>query len=686
MKPSCACSYSGTYDDAILGAISAAGDVPPLVARALVRRGVTDAAAVRAFLHPSLSELLDPMSLPDMAAAVDRLRRAIAGGERICVYGDYDADGVCATAILVDCLRRLQANVFYYIPSRHDEGYGMHPEAVEQLAGLGTQLIVTVDNGIAAVDEAALCTRLGLDLIITDHHLPPERLPEAVAVVSASRQDARYGNRALCGAGVAYQLACALAPSLEHAGWLALAAVATVSDVVPLTGENRVLVACGLPHVAGNVGLLALLQGAGHAGKAVTAETVAFLIAPRLNAAGRMGDASRAAELLLERDCARAQALAAELEMENHARRAEEQRILTDIAARLASEGVEEPRSLALHGDDWHLGVIGIVASRLCEQYHCPVLLFGRRDGLLIGSCRSVPGINLHECLQHFAGCFMQFGGHARAAGITMRPEQFAPFAAAFDAYVRERFDEASLPVDNLYEEDVALDELTLPAVRALQQLAPFGEGNPEPVYRIRRATLSDVRQIGQQGAHLAAMARQGDTRMRAVGFRLGARAGSLCRFPLWTLLATPKINGFSGTDAVELQLVEALPYDVLKVLRAFLTKVLYNTVADCDTLCEVFFLSHGYSVFRMLPVGAEELRRLYAGLRREMGQAGVAVSVLGTWTSEPALWALCLFLELGFFRFDAESQRVLPVEHPEKRSLEDSVLYRMALPHAAPQ
>ena len=372
--------------------------------------------------------------------------------------------------------------------------------------------------------------------------------------------------------------------------------------------------------------------------------------------------------------------------MENHARRAEEQRILTDIAARLASEGVEEPRSLALHGDDWHLGVIGIVASRLCEQYHCPVLLFGRRDGLLIGSCRSVPGINLHECLQHFAGCFMQFGGHARAAGITMRPEQFAPFAAAFDAYVRERFDEASLPVDNLYEEDVALDELTLPAVRALQQLAPFGEGNPEPVYRIRRATLSDVRQIGQQGAHLAAMARQGDTRMRAVGFRLGARAGSLCRFPLWTLLATPKINGFSGTDAVELQLVEALPYDVLKVLRAFLTKVLYNTVADYDTLCEVFFLSHGYSVFRMLPVGAEELRRLYAGLRREMGQAGVAVSVLGTWTSEPALWALCLFLELGFFRFDAESQRVLPVEHPEKRSLEDSVLYRMALPHAAPQ
>lgn len=683
MKPPCFCSYEGAYDEALLAHICAAEGIAPLVARALVRRGLAEDASVHAFLHPSEADLLDPLTLPDMEAAVRRIMEAIACDERICVYGDYDADGVCATAILIDCLRGLGADVFYYIPSRHSEGYGMHPEAIERIAGLGARLIVTVDNGIAATDEAALCADYGMDLIITDHHLPPERLPDALAVVAASRSDSAYGNPALCGAGVAFKLAITLNPEHGNAGWLSLAAVATVADVVPLLGENRSLVSLGLSRIVQNPGLAALLACAGHAGRPVTGETVAFLIAPRLNAAGRMGDAARAVELLLAPDAGRAGPLAAALEEENRARRSEEQHILMDIEERYPEDALDGRRSIVLRGSDWHLGVIGIVASRLCERYHCPVLLFGERDGVLIGSCRSVPDVNLHDCLRRLASHLVQFGGHARAAGVMMEPERFDAFVDAFEDLMWANYpDDAFIP-GFPFEEDVLLADLTLPAVCALQALAPFGEGNPEPVFRIVQAELCDVRQIGQQGAHLSATVLQGQSRMRAVGFGFGARAGDLCAQGRWTLLATPKINAFGGAQNVELQLSAAFSCDVLKVLRAFLTKVLYNTVADYDKLCELFFLSHGCSPFQSLSISPEALRRRYVRLRSELGKDGIAAADLLKRTDPEELWALCLFLELGFFAPDPTGERVVAIETPGKRSLQDSALYRMAARHA---
>ena len=679
MKASCACSYAGSYSDELLDRLCTAHGVPRIVARALVRRGVTEAEAVQAYLHPDEAALLDPFGLPDMQKAVERIRKAIRRGERICVYGDYDADGVCATTILVQCLRSLGADVFYYIPSRHDEGYGLHEESVERIAEKGTALLITVDNGIAAVSAAALCTSLHMELIVTDHHLPPDCLPEALAIVAASRKDSAYENGVLCGAGVALKLALALSGASLQKEWLALAAVATVADVVPLSGENRTIVARGIKELSQNVGLSALLDVAGYASKPITSETIAFTLAPRLNAAGRMGDAARAVALLLEEDAVRARQYAEELEGENRARRLEEERIFQEIENRYPPETLRSRRAIVLHGVDWHLGVIGIAAARLTEQYHCPVLLFGERGGKYIGSCRSVPDIHLYDCLQAFSGFFEQFGGHARAAGITMQPERFDEFAEAFERYIRESYpDDAFEPV-YWFEEDAELASLNRENVQALECLAPFGEGNPEPVFRITQTNLCDVRRIGQHGAHLSASVIQNRFRMRAVGFGFGAEAKSLCVPGKWTVLGVPRINRFQGNEKVEIQLTAVLSCNVSKLLRAFLENVLYNTFVDYDKLCDLFFVSHGFSPFSVLEIDEAALRKRFVRLRAGIGPEGLDVRLIQAGSDPNDLWGYCLFLELGFFVFDARTRKILRAAHPQQRSLKESRLYRMA-------
>lgn len=680
MKAACVCSYDGDYSVTLLDRLCTEHGISRMVARALVRRSITETEAVAAYLHPDSAPLLDPFDLPDMEQAAERIHAAVQSGERICIYGDYDADGVCATAILMQCLRGLGADVHYYIPSRHEEGYGMHEEAVERIAKQGTSLLITVDNGIAAHAAAMLCITLHMDLIVTDHHLPPECLPPALAVVAASRKDSAYGNAALCGAGVALKLALALTGKPLHEEWLALAAVATVADVVPLIGENRTIAARGLKKIMENTGLSALLEIAGYSGKPLTSETIAFTVAPRLNAAGRMGDAARAVALLLETDAAGARRYAEELEAENRARRLEEDRIFREIDSRYPPETLRSRRAIVLHGADWHLGVIGIAAARLTEQYHCPVLLFGERGGKYVGSCRSVPDIQLYDCLQVFSAYFDQFGGHARAAGVTMQPERFDAFADAFERYIRDNYaDDAFEPVYS-FEEDAELSALNMEQVRALEVLAPFGEGNPEPVFRIRQATLNDVRRIGQQGSHLSVSVAQNGCRMRAVGFGFGAKAESLCMSGKWTVLGIPRINRFNGSEKVEIQLSAVLFCDVSKLLRAFLENVLYNTVVDCDKLCDLFFVSHGFSLFSVLELEAGALRKRFVQLRAAIGPTGLDASRLQAMNNPNDLWGFCLFLELGFFAFDVRTQRILPADHPQQRSLQESRLYRMAL------
>lgn len=516
-------SFAEPYDEQQLAHIESTHGVSLLLARALWRRGLRDDGAIAAFLQPAAEPLPDPYALFDMDAAVACIRDAIEKRARICVFGDYDCDGVTATAILVRSLRHCGADVAAHIPKRVGEGYGMRMEAVEALYRDGVRLIVTVDNGVSAHAEVARCHALGMRVVITDHHRTHATLPEADAVVYSSRAEQPESVRGLCGAGVALLLSMALGTATDDD--LAFAALATVADVVPLVGTNRTLVARGLPLVQRQPALLQLLVTAGADKQPVTETTLAFVLAPRLNAAGRMGDAARAFELLVTEDSVRRDALAQELERANTDRREEEQRIFEAALAMVPSGA--QPRVLLLSGKDWNVGVIGIVASRLVERFNCPVLLFSEADGELVGSGRSVPAVDLFALLSAHSTLFSRFGGHALAAGVTMAASSFDALFRALDASILEAFPNGLPPRIVTYEETLLTSECTVALCDALQRLAPFGEGNPPPQFRLE-GTLSEVCTMGKERQHLSAVLSDGTGSLRLAAFRRGEQCDAL--------------------------------------------------------------------------------------------------------------------------------------------------------------
>ena len=407
-------------------ALMAAG-LPALAATVLCARGVDTPEAAAAFLAAADAPLHDPMLLRDMDRAVERMERALAGNEYIAVYGDYDVDGITSTCLLTRFLSSRGARVIPYIPDRLEEGYGLNREAVELLADKGVTLIVTVDCGITAVEEARYAASLGLDVIITDHHECKDELPQAVAVVDPHRRDCGYPFPCLAGVGVALKLALALTPGSERERVLSeyadLAAIGTVADVMQLSGENRAIVRRGLQALARTrrPGLRALIREAGAEGKSLTASCIGFTLAPRINAAGRMGCAPVAAELLLTEDPGRAEALSHALCALNRERQSIEGRIYEECLARLERESAGQRRSIVLAGEGWHQGVVGIVASRLAEKYACPTFMICVQDGRGKGSCRSFGGFNLFRALESCADLLEGFGGHELAAGFPHR-------------------------------------------------------------------------------------------------------------------------------------------------------------------------------------------------------------------------------------------------------------------------
>jgi single-stranded-DNA-specific exonuclease len=473
--------------------LSAALEVGLPAAKTLVHRGFSDPAAAHRFLHPSFEELHDPLSMRDMPAAIERIARAIRERERILIYGDYDVDGTTSVVLLIKAFELAGGIVTYHVPHRLKDGYGMRSEVVEAAAGQGVKLIVSVDTGIRAAEVVRRSGELGIDVIVTDHHLPEAGLPPALAVLNPNRPDCPYLEKNLCGAGVAFKLIQALLP---HLGWpaekvrriaesfLKLAAIATVADVVPLTGENRVIVAHGLRGLGTvrNAGLRALLDVAGFtAGAAPNARQVGFQIGPRINAAGRMDTASAVIELFLTGDPARARDLAKQLDGQN----AERQHVQAEIVA-ICEQIAVAPAECALvyYAEDWHRGVLGIVASRLMERLHRPVFVLGRNpdDGLASGSGRSIPAFHLLDALESMPELFVRFGGHAHAAGVTMETANVEEFRRRFDAFARSRLSaEDFLP---LLEIDAVLEpgEITGQAIDELFTLAPFGRGNPVPL------------------------------------------------------------------------------------------------------------------------------------------------------------------------------------------------------------
>ncbi len=515
-------------------------------AKILYRRGIRSKKQAEEFLHPKEQPLPRPAMLLDMELAAQCIQRAIAAGKAICIYGDYDVDGVCATTILYRTLATLGANVSYYIPKRSGEGYGMHESSIVHLAQKGVGLIVTVDNGISAHAEAELCKALGVELVITDHHRCHETLPDAAAVVCATRPGQAEGIASLCGSAVAMLLAMQLGQPAES--MLAIAALATVADIMPLVGFNRAIVARGIPLVQKEPGLMALLETAGGQDRPIDETTLGFMIAPRMNAAGRMGDARRAVELLIAGDEASRRHFAAELDAANAARKQEEQRILKEAEQQI--DPTAQHRMLILRGEDWNPGVIGIVASRIVEQYGCPVFLFTHSGEELIGSGRSVPSIDLFRLLSEHSTFFMRFGGHAGAAGASMPLDAFEPCRKAFLEDLAAQFPDG-LPREPLeYEDVLSLSDCTVPFAEELEQLAPFGESNREPLFLIA-GTLSAVAAIGRDGEHLSAVLETQQSRLRLVGFRLGDRVKAWSALEKVETLCTVRKNEFRGTLSV---------------------------------------------------------------------------------------------------------------------------------------
>ena len=485
-----------------------------LLRRVLAARGCKDAAAAHQLLEPSV-DLSDPFLLRDMDKAVARIEQAIEAEEPIVIYGDYDVDGISATAILYECLSSQGAHVRCKLPTR-GSGYGLTRPALEALARKGFTLVITVDNGISAVEEAACAKELGLDLVITDHHLPGETLPDAVAVVDPKRADDESPFKNLCGAGVAFKLCAALegcdpAELLEMYG--EFVALGTVADVMPLVGENRVLVREGLALLQDTMrpGLHALLESGGYAGKPVTTDTVSYGLAPRLNAAGRMDNASVALKLLLCGDEEQATGIAARLAEINTERQQTEQDVFAAACRTLETDPARlQDRVLVVSGEDWHPGVIGIVAARLMERYSRPVLVISLHEGEGRGSGRAPDAFDLHSALAACAGHLTRFGGHAAAAGIEIEEEKLPAFRQAINEWAAQH---AARPAPATLQLDavVTLEELDLPNVQELNRLAPFGRENPTPVLLVQNAVVDGVWAMGAEGRHTRVRLRQGN-------------------------------------------------------------------------------------------------------------------------------------------------------------------------------
>jgi single-stranded-DNA-specific exonuclease len=552
------------YERAEVEALAAELSVGEVLASVLARRGHGDPAAARAFLEAALPEH-DPFGLGDMREACEAIRAAVERGATICVHGDYDADGICATALAVLVLRELGAEVTFHLPSRFEEGYGVSGDTLTRLAAEGVGLVLTVDCGVTAVEEVAHARELGLEMVVTDHHRAGEALPDC-PVVGPYRGE--YPFRELCGTGVVWKLGQALlgADSPALARHLDLVAVATVADVVPLVDENRGLAVAGLRTLARTQkpGLQELMRVARVDPAAVDAGAIGFRLAPRLNAAGRLGRPEAALELLLAESREPAAPLAEQLEELNRDRQAVEERILREAVEEIESwpEAQRRRRAFVVAGADWHEGVIGIVASRLVERYARPVVLIAGTDGDWKGSGRSIPGFDLHDGLRRSAGHLERWGGHAAAAGLSIKPENVPAFAEAFAAVGDASLEEDDLRPPTLVDALVHGSELTLELCDELARLAPFGLGNPNVTLLLSGCELAELTAVGE-GKHLKFRVRaDGRDSGSAIAFRLGRRLDSLSRPGHYDVAFKLEANQWNGTVAPQLNVREVFECD----------------------------------------------------------------------------------------------------------------------------
>ncbi|MBL4819149.1 MAG: single-stranded-DNA-specific exonuclease RecJ [Deltaproteobacteria bacterium] len=539
-------------------------DLPRILARILVARGIVDSKQAQRYLKPDFTHLPDPMALAGMKEACARIEKAVLEGEKIGIFGDYDVDGVTSSVILSEFLESLGAQVAVTLPNRLTEGYGLSKAGLERLEAKGCRLIITVDCGVTAHEEVEIARSKNMEVVVIDHHTVPVTLPEAVAVINPHRQDCTRQAHHLCAAGVVFNMCMALRKHLREQGyfdnrqepnltqWLDLVALATVADVVPLIDDNRVFVQKGLEIVkkALRPGIKALLEAAKIAPHKVSSGTLGFHLGPRINAAGRLENAMSAVELLRSADYTSALLMAEELDANNQARRALEKQIVEEALEEIMSSSEHESAfGIVVGRESWHPGVVGIVASRLVEKTGKPTIVVGENGK---GSGRSIPGFNLHEALLSIEETMIGFGGHAHAVGVHVNLEDFDLFQDAFRDYAKSKLKPEDLVPVLYHDGEIALDELSEKLVSQLAQAAPYGRSNPEPVFCIKGAKVDEFREL--KGGHLKGKLSQG---LDFIAFGMAEKQAILDK-PV-DMLVTPEMNEWLGRRILQLRVKDML-------------------------------------------------------------------------------------------------------------------------------
>jgi single-stranded-DNA-specific exonuclease len=547
-------------------------NITPTLAQLLINRQISTETAARAFLSPKLTDLIEPAAMAGVTTAARRIREAVQNNEKIAVYGDYDVDGITGVAILWHLLKMLNAQVTYYIPHRIEEGYGLNSDAIAQLAEVGVTLLITVDCGITAFEEVEYANSLRMDVIITDHH-QIERLPNACAIVHPAI-DASYGNPNACGAMAAFKLAWAIADAVHDHGPLSqplrdylvsattLAGIGTIADVVDLRGENRVIAGFGLRGLTESklYGIKALVESAQLQTAGASSYDVAFKLAPTLNAAGRMGHARLAVELLTTDNEMRAYQIAQYLRDQNRQRQKCQRDIFGQAKQHILQNNLHHPdrKTIVLSNTEWHSGVIGIVASRIIDEFNRPTVMINISNGIGHGSGRSIEGFNLYQGLAACAGHLISFGGHEMAAGLRIETDKIPAFAEAFEEYARNNMPTGLTESTLDIEAEVSIRDFNDRVMRELALLEPFGQGNPRPIFATRSVKrIAPPRRVGAKNEHLQVAITDGTASVRCIGFDMGNLEKKIVEAESFDITYEPQINTFNGTSSLQFVLTD---------------------------------------------------------------------------------------------------------------------------------
>lgn len=534
-----------------------------LLATILVNRNITEKEEIRLFLEPTRNDFHNPFLMTDMKKAVDRIIKAIEKQEKITIYGDYDVDGITSITVLKSFLQERGLEVDSYIPNRLEEGYGLNKEAIGKIINNGCQLMITVDCGISAIEEIAYANSLGIETIVTDHHEPGNELPQALSVIDNKRKDSQYPFRELAGVGVVFKLIQALGTTLglkeeEYLKYLDIVCVGTISDIVPLVDENRVIAKLGLLLIkqTRNIGLRSIINSSGYS--KIDSNSISFGIAPRINACGRMGKAEEALELLLCKNINYANELTQKLNEHNRLRQETEKDIFENAVQQIEQENLEKNNVIIVGGENWHHGVIGIVSSKITEMFFKPsILLSFEEDGIGKGSGRSIPGFDLHEALTQCSDTIEKFGGHSMAVGITVRKEQFLKFREKLEQIASDAHIDEIVPVIQV-DSKIDVKDINKEMVESLKQLEPFGEGNRMPVFVFKNLKIDSIRALSE-GKHLKLTLKDNNTIISAIGFNLGHLTEEYRIGDKIDVVGVLEINSFNGVDSLQINMKDVM-------------------------------------------------------------------------------------------------------------------------------